>query len=88
MPNDESEQSMGFFNMIEENLRVPFLTSVLSMEVTVESIELTDASEIVAVCRKDKIRQKISVLELPLPSPLPEGVEWIVAYRYWRGAVL
>jgi hypothetical protein len=82
---DESEQAMGFFNMVEENLRVPFLTNVLSVEVIVESIELTQANEIVAVCRKDKVRQKISVLELPLPSPFPEGVEWIAAYRYWRG---
>ncbi len=47
--HDESEQSMGFFNMIEEYLRLPFLTNVLSMEVTVESIELTEAGEIVAV---------------------------------------
>jgi Calcium binding len=81
---DESEQSMGFFNMIEEYLRVPFLTSVLSMEVTVESIELTEAGEIVAICRKGNIRQKISVLELPLPSSFPEGAEWITAYRHWR----
>ncbi len=32
--------------------------------------------------RPDK--QRISLPELPLPSPLPKGAEWIVAYRYWR----
>ncbi|MBZ5523236.1 MAG: hypothetical protein LAP21_13445 [Acidobacteriia bacterium] len=79
---------MGFFNVIEENLRVPFLTNVLSVEVIVESIDLTPADEIVAVCRKGKIRQKVSVLDLPLPSPFPEGAEWIAAYRYWRRGFL
>lgn len=86
--HDESEQAMGFFNVIEENLRVPFLTNVLSVEVIVESIDLTPADEIVAVCRKGKIRQKVSVLDLPLPSPFPEGAEWIAAYRYWRRGFL
>ena len=27
---------------------------------------------------------QLSLSELPLPSPTPEGAEWIVAYRYWR----
>jgi hypothetical protein len=54
------------------------------MTVIVEGIDITDDDQLVAVCRKDKSKQQISLSELPLPSPLPEGAEWIVAYRYWR----
>jgi hypothetical protein len=50
----------------------------------VEGIDITDDDQLVAVCRKDKAKQQISLSELPLPSPLPKGAEWIVAYRYWR----
>jgi hypothetical protein len=38
----------------------------------------------VAICRRDKIRQKIEILDLPLPTPAPAGAEWIAAYRHWR----
>ncbi|MCA1672630.1 MAG: hypothetical protein LC799_10650 [Actinobacteria bacterium] len=31
----------------------------------------------------DQVRQVISILDLPLPTPPPEGAEWIDAYRYW-----
>ena len=79
----DSEQVGGFYTMIEENLRVPFSTQVLGVEVTVEKVDLTEAEEIVAVCRKGTARQRISILEVPLPNPPPEGAEWIEAYRYW-----
>ena len=80
---DEAEQAGGFFTMIEENLRVPFSTVVLGVEVTVKRIDMTESDEIVAVCSRGKESQRISILDLPLPSPPPEGAEWIAAYRYW-----
>lgn len=46
-------------------------------------VDLTDAEEIVAVCRREGIRQRISVLYLPLPKPPPEGWERIEAFRHW-----
>ena len=84
---DESEQTSGFYTMLEESLGLPFQTQVLGVQVTVEDIELTDADEIVALCRRGEARQAISILDLPLPVPLPTGAEWIAAYRHWaRGA--
>ena len=80
----ESEQVTGFYTMMENDLRLPFETEILGMTVTVEGIDITDDDQLVAVCRKGKTKQRISLSELPLPSPLPEGAEWIVAYRYWR----
>ena len=80
---NESEQLMGFYTMIEDHLAVPFKTEVLGVEVTVEKVDLTRADEIVAICVRERARQAIPILELPLPEPPPEGFEWIEAYRRW-----
>ncbi len=81
--NGESEERGGRFVMFEERLALPFETRVLGMAVTVERVHLTDAGEIVAVCRRGGERQAIPILDLPLPSPPPRGSEWIEAYRLW-----
>ena len=84
----ESEQVTGFYTMMENDLRLPFETQILGVTATVEGIDITEDGQLVAVCRAGKTRQRISLSELPLPSPPPGGGEWIVAYRYWRtGAV-
>jgi len=80
----EEEQAMGFHTMLENDLRLPFETQILGITATVDSIEITEDSQLVAVCRAGRFRQRISLPELPLPIPLPEGAEWIVAYRYWK----
>jgi Calcium binding len=80
----ESEQATGFYTMLENDLRLPFETEMLGVTVTVESIDITEDDQLVAVCRKGKDRQRISLADLPLPTTLPAGAEWIVAYRYWR----
>ncbi len=79
----ESEQRTGFFTMLEDNLALPFETEVLGVPVTVERIDLTDADEIVVICRRERRRQTIPILDLPLPVPPPAGAEWIEAYRHW-----
>lgn len=82
---NESEQAGGFFAMIEENLALPFLTRVLGQEVTVAKVDITKRDEIVAICSHGKAVQAIPILDLPMPNPRPEGVEWIDAYRRWYG---
>lgn len=81
----ESEQAGGFFAMIEENLSLPFVTRVLGQEVTVSKIDITKCDQIVATCLHGKSTQVILILDLPMPDPPPEGVEWIDAYRRWCG---
>jgi hypothetical protein len=83
----DSEQVVGFFTMIEEGLAVPFETTLLGLPVTVKGVDLTEQDEIVAVCRRGRLRQPIPILDLVLPSPPPAGAEWIEAYRYWVGRV-
>lgn len=81
----ESEQVTGWFTMIDENLAVPFGTKVLGVTVTVERIDLNPSEQIVAICRRGRERQSLPILDLPLPTPTPDGAEWIEAYRQWRG---
>jgi hypothetical protein len=80
---NESEACTGIFCMLEENLQLPFTTMVLGLEVSVDSVDITDADEVVAICRKGNKRQRISLVDLPLPDPRPRGADWIDAYRRW-----
>ncbi|MFE9920693.1 hypothetical protein ACFYQA_03685 [Streptomyces sp. NPDC005774] len=95
---DEDEQRTGLFTMLEEYLYLPFTTAVLGVEVTVHGVDLTPDGRIVALCARGRVRQSIGILELPLPSPAPEGANgvsparakpraWgrIEAYRHWAG---
>ena len=81
--HDESEQRVGFLTMLEENLAVPFTTELLGVPVRVERVDFNDAEEIVAICRRGPHRQLISLVNLPLPSPPPDGWEWVDGYRHW-----
>ncbi|MFD3413635.1 hypothetical protein [Streptomyces cyaneofuscatus] len=80
---NEDEQLTGLFTVLEEYLDRPFTTAVLGVEVTVHGVDLTPDGRIVALCSRGRVRQSIGILELPLPSPAPEGAEWIEAYRHW-----
>ena len=81
----ESEQIVGFYTMLEDNLALPFKTEVLGVEVMVERIDLTNDEQIVAVCSRGKAKQSVPLLDLPLPSPSPAGADWIAAFRRWAG---
>jgi hypothetical protein len=81
----ESEQTTGWFTMIDENLAVPFETTVLGVSVMVERVDLNASEQIIAICKHGHDRQALPILELPMPNPPPEGAEWIEAYRRWRG---
>ena len=79
----DSEQITGWFTMIEENLAVPFETKVLGVPITVERVDLNRSEQIVAICRRGRTRQSLPIIDLRLPTPLPDGAEWIEAYRRW-----
>ena len=70
--------------MMQEHLALPFSTNVLGVDVVVEKVDITRGGQIVAICRRDENRQRIEILDLPLPTPAPAGTERIAAYRYWR----
>ena len=82
----EAEERLGLYSMIEDHLVVPFETTILRVRVRVSRIDLSEEGRIVAICVRDRARQAIPILDLPLPSPPPLGAEWIEAYRRWEAA--
>jgi hypothetical protein len=80
---NDSECVSGFYTMLEEYLVMPFQTCVLGVDVTVTGIDLAGDDQIVAVCAGGWWRQRIPMLDLPLPRPAPECAEWVQAYRHW-----
>ena len=82
---DESEQTTGWYTMLEEHLALPFETTILGVVVNVARLDLRGDNNIVAICTRGRERQSVPILDLPLPLPRPEGAEWIEAYRYWIG---
>ncbi|MFJ9775630.1 hypothetical protein ACIRVF_31030 [Kitasatospora sp. NPDC101157] len=80
---DEHEELSALFTAVQENLAVPFSTSMLGVEVTVRGIDLSPDGRIVAQCTRGEFRQTIGLLDLPLPEPAPDGAEWVEAYRYY-----
>jgi hypothetical protein len=80
---NDSECVTGFYTMLDEHLVVPFQAVALGVDVTVTSVDLTADEQIAVVCVRGKSKQHIEILDLPLPSPPPEGAEWIDAYRRW-----
>ena len=81
--HNESECVTGFYTMLVDNLAVPFQTVVLGVDVTVTDVDLTEDGLITAVCMRGTATQRIPILHLPLPTPPPQGSEWIDAYRRW-----
>ncbi len=80
---NDSERATGWSTMIDENLHLPFETTVLGVSVVVDQIELTETDQIVARCTRGAHHQWLPILDLALPTPAPVGSEWIEAYRRW-----
>jgi hypothetical protein len=80
----EDEQKVGLLTMMQEHLALPFSVNILGVEAIVEKVDMTRDGRIVAVCQRDGMRQRVEILDLPLPKPVPAGAEWIAAYSYWR----
>ena len=83
----ESEQVTGWFTLIEQNLAVPFKTTVVGVQVIIQRVDLDRSDQIIAVCKRGRARQLLPILDLLLPTPPPDGAEWIEAYRRWRAEV-
>ena len=80
----EVEQVTSFYTVLDEHLALPFDTVVLGVDVAVEKLDLTDRNDdIVTVCWRGGERQRLPILDLPLPDPPPNGWKWIEAYRHW-----
>src|SRR4051795_10511755 len=81
---DEADQGAEFSACLEDELELPFTTRLFGVDVSVEQIEQTEHDAIVAVCRADPDAGSLRWVDLPLPTPLPEGAKWIAAWKKWR----
>ena len=81
----DSEQTTGWYTILEEHLALPFETMALDVVVKVARLDLRGGNEIVAICTRDREQQAVPIPDLPLPRPKPVGAEWIDAYRHWVG---
>jgi hypothetical protein len=82
---DREEQAAGLYTMIQDNQATPFQTQIPGLDVLVEDVDLRDDADVVAIGTGGAFRQAVPILDLPLPVPRPEGVEWIDAYCHWLG---
>jgi hypothetical protein len=81
---DGYEQATGLLKMMQDELDMPFTTRIFGLEVAVVAVEQDDSGLGVAdVCEWQGERQRLSLSDLPLPSPPSEGAQWISAYRLW-----
>jgi hypothetical protein len=49
------------------------------------TVDALTGDSIVAICGRGRDRERIDLLDLPLPTPPPDGADWIDAYRHWAG---
>ncbi|MHB1916975.1 MAG: calcium-binding protein [Thermoplasmata archaeon] len=83
--NDPSEQESGFYEMLDQNLRFPFLGKVVGEEVSVTGVDVEEAG-LVAVCARKGKKYRIALLSVDIPEDVP-GREWLDAYRKFRRAL-
>jgi hypothetical protein len=77
----ESEQAIAFLTILEETLSLPFPAALLGETVVVEKIDLRNADELIAICRRGRKRHRVRLLDLDLSVPRPTGAEWVAAYH-------
>jgi hypothetical protein len=79
------EQATGFYTMIEDHVRFPFLAKAMGEDVEVLAIDIDDdGEELVAECHKGGKSYTIRLTELEVPRSIP-GREWISAYFQFQG---
>ncbi len=80
---NEHEEGAAWLAVLEDEVGLPFPTTVLGIEVTVTALDLFGPGGVAAVCRRGRHRQRVPLTDLSLPDPPPAGAEWIAAYRLW-----
>jgi hypothetical protein len=69
--------------MIEEHLALPFETRILGVPVAVAKVDISDR-EIIAICKRGCLTQRIAILDIPLPTPAPGCRRMDCGLSPWR----
>ncbi|GAB3237242.1 hypothetical protein GCM10027447_36250 [Glycomyces halotolerans] len=84
---NQDEELSAWLAVLEDEVGLPFSTSILGVEIAVTGLGLGGPGCIVAVCKRGRYRQRVPLTDLPLPDPPPTGDNWIAAYRLWSSRV-
>ena len=79
----EYEQRGGWYELINQNLSVPFKTSILGIEAIVVKVDLNEDSQVVALVTRGNSSMEVRLEDVALLAPLTKGAEWVFAYRRW-----
>jgi hypothetical protein len=77
----DSEMVTAMMTAIQDHLDLPFTTKVLGLTVKVVTVDLNEAEDVVALCTSNGKRQRIPLVDLPIPDPPPAGAQWVAAFR-------
>jgi hypothetical protein len=67
------EQAVGFHATLEQELALPFDSTVLGVKVSVRKLDVTDHGEVVAVCFRAREDRQFRSLTFHFPSPHRPG---------------
>lgn len=82
----DSEQHVGLFHTIEQELEFPFPGRVIGENVSVVGVEWPDKHEfgIDLICERKGEQHRVEACSVELLEPLPEGHLFLAAYLQWR----
>jgi hypothetical protein len=80
----EEDVAMGLCYAIQEHVRFPIPGKVIGEEVTVLGVEESHGLEVIALCERRGRKYRVRLQDIEL-TKRPKGLEWIEAYRQFRG---
>ena len=83
---DDSEQAMGLFNMVADELQLPTKAVVMGKTVSVTAVQIPpyDSDGLDLVCELDGEEHAMPATHVELLDPLPDGHEFLAAWLDWK----
>jgi hypothetical protein len=80
----EEDVAMGLCYAIQEHVRFPISGKVIGEEVAVLGVEESHGLEVIALCERNGRKYRVRLQDVKLKGR-PKGIQWIEAYKQFRG---
>lgn len=80
----EEDVAMGLCYAIQENVRFPIPGKVIGEKVSVVGVEESHGLEVIALCERKGRKYRVRLQDIELKGR-PKGLQWIEAYKQFRG---
>jgi hypothetical protein len=80
----EEDVAMGLCYAIQEHVRFPISGKVIGEEVKVLGVEESHGLEVIALCERNARKYRVRLQDVELKGR-PKGIQWIEAYKQFRG---